>query len=274
MKQYKLLSQGMLLLITLIVVGTGILIPSLLLEWQENKILQQKRAFPIQTEELKSSEQSVSPDAEYQQLNYRLIAWRVLKTNVLLNEPEEYELSKETALNKAQQELSRLIELGALPEIDLDEFELDTIELYGGKMSPNTVQELLYRGMEHYQFNIDRRISRWMITWNNSNAKNEILSIEMDAQTGKIYSCTAGLGPSVIDKLIGNEENAAMMFGKYHDLLQYRAGGDSFSDGYREGYSVQNFKDIFITCAFYLSFNDGGNQPFLSYTLNTNTLYY
>lgn len=230
MKHNNLLSGGLSLLIALILLGCGILVPSALLEFQEQQILRSKSIYPIEAQELESSGQNLSSSKEYQALYYRLVVWEIAikyqEHNKILSVPKEYELSQENAVEKSKQELSRLSELGACPRIDLDSFSLSEATLMGTEVNSDSfiLEEIIANGLVDLgQVDLSQRVSRWRIVWQHKTNTEDCITIAMDAQTGKIYSCEIMQSAS-FDFAFGE---FLLMFGKYHDLLEFRNGWDS-----------------------------------------------
>lgn len=289
MKQhYNLFSNGMIFLAALILLGIGILTPQALLALQEREILASRHEQEIQVQELSESQKQSNPNMEYQRLLYRLLAWEYFLLEIdELEEPEDYELSRENALNKVQQELLRLIDIGALPQINLEEYEPSDITLYGGKIQDGILlEEMRYLGVENpSQFFSDARVSRWNITLSRKDAANGRIAIEMDAQTGKIYSCHLFIDFASLEKDLGNknlsnqapfmygqEEAAARLFAEYHGLLQYWLWGensiDSTSVESSEGrYSIQTLNYLQVACSLGYEYAASSPTDIFWYTL-------
>lgn len=289
MKQhYNLFSNGMIFLAALILLGIGILTPQALLALQEREILASRHEQEIQVQELSESQKQSNPNMEYQRLLYRLLAWEYFLLEIdELEEPEDYELSRENALNKVQQELLRLIDIGALPQINLEEYEPSDITLYGGKIQDGILlEEMRYLGVENpSQFFSDARVSRWNITLSRKDAANGRIAIEMDAQTGKIYSCHLFIDLASLEKDLGNknlsnqapfmygqEEAAARLFAEYHGLLQYWLWGEnsigSTSVESSEGrYSIQTLNHLQVACSLGYEYAASSPTDIFWYTL-------
>lgn len=287
MKQhYNLFSNGMIFLAALILLGIGILTPQALLALQEREILASRHEQEIQVQELSESQKQSNPNMEYQRLLYRLLAWEYFLLEIdELEEPEDYELSRENALNKVQQELLRLIDIGALPQINLEEYEPSDVTLYGGKIQDGILlEEMRYLGVENpSQFFSDARVSRWNITLSRKDAANGRIAIEMDAQTGKIYSCHLFIDLASLEKdldnldnqapfMHGQEETAARLFAEYHGLLQYWLwGGNFLESGAEESmegrHSLQTLNHLQVACSFGSEYATGLPTDIFWYTL-------
>lgn len=289
MKQhYNLFSNGMIFLAALILLGIGILTPQALLALQEREILASRHEQEIQVQELSESQKQSNPNMEYQRLLYRLLAWEYFLLEIdELEEPEDYELSRENALNKVQQELLRLIDIGALPQINLEEYEPSDITLYGGKIQDGILlEEMRYLGVENpSQFFSDARVSRWNITLSRKDAANGRIAIEMDAQTGKIYSCHLFIDLASLEKDLGNknlsnqapfmygqEEAAARLFAEYHGLLQYwlwgeNSIGSTSVESSERRYSIQTLNHLQVVCSLGYEYAASSPTDIFWYTL-------
>lgn len=287
MKQhYNLFSNGMIFLAALILLGIGILTPQALLALQEREILASRHEQEIQVQELSESQKQSNPNMEYQRLLYRLLAWEYFLLEIdELEEPEDYELSRENALNKVQQELLRLIDIGALPQINLEEYEPSDITLYGGKIQDGILlEEMRYLGVENpSQFFSDARVSRWNITLSRKDAANGRIAIEMDAQTGKIYSCHLFIDLASLEKdldnldnqapfMHGQEETAARLFAEYHGLLQYwlwgeNSIGSTSVESSERRYSIQTLNHLQVVCSLGYEYAASSPTDIFWYTL-------
>lgn len=287
MKQhYNLFSNGMIFLAALILLGIGILTPQALLALQEREILASSHEQEIQVQELSESQKQSNPNMEYQRLLYRLLAWEYFLLEIdELEEPEDYELSRENALNKVQQELLRLIDIGALPQINLEEYEPSDITLYGGKIQDGILlEEMRYLGVENpSQFFSDARVSRWNITLSRKDAANGRIAIEMDAQTGKIYSCHLFIDLASLEKdldnldnqapfMHGQEETAARLFAEYHGLLQYwlwgeNSIGSTSVESSERRYSIQTLNHLQVVCSLGYEYAASSPTDIFWYTL-------
>ena len=245
MKYRKLLVSAFAFIAALVLIACGIFVPTALLQMQENKILNSQYAYLIDTRELEQSDTTIgvaNADPEYLELLYRL---RMMNATVnyaggytTLEESKENELGRDAAIEKAKQELLRMMELGACPKLDgLDDYVVEQAFLlgYDENIGPN-LRDIVLEGMKDWGYDVgelsemNQRICIWRIMLQHKTEKNREIQITLDAQTGKVYACMI-VSDEQSEEL---SEEYALMFGKYHNLMEYNLsdfnneGGDSY----------------------------------------------
>ena len=179
MKYRKLLVSGLAFAVAVVLIACGIFIPTILLQAQENKVLQKKNAYLIDSKELEKSDTAISvdnADPEYLELLYRLQMMGAIVNYTgsykILEDVKENELGREAAIEKAKQELLRLMELGACPKQEgLDDYIVEEASLIGHDENiGQTLREIVLESMEAWGYNvselaqIDQRFCIWRIT--------------------------------------------------------------------------------------------------------------
>ena len=283
MKYRKLLVSAFAFIAAIVLIACGIFVPTALLQMQENKILNSQYAHLIDTRELERSDTTIgvaNADPEYLELLYRL---RMMNATVnyaggytTLEESKENELGRDAAIEKAKQELLRMMELGACPKLDgLDDYVVEQAFLlgYDENISPN-LRDIVLESMKDWGYDVgelsemSQRICIWRITLQHKTEKNREIQITLDAQTGKVYAC-------MIDKQAENiSEDYARMFGKYHNLMEYNLsdfnndGGDSYQ------FSTCRFDQISIWASFDMLFDENSMQEGWNFSCALQPAYY
>lgn len=285
MKYRKLLISGLTFVVAAVLIVCGIFIPTTLLQAQENQVLQKKYAFPIDAKELENSDTAISianADPEYVELLYRLRMMNAIVDHaggyVTLKDSRENELGRDAAIEKAKQELSRMIEMGACPRQDeLDDYMLGEARRMGAdeNLGPS-LREFVLNGMKEWGYDIseisqiDQRFCMWEIVLKHKTKAREI-RVRLDAQTGKVYACTLTSDGDPEDYM----SNAyAQMFGKYHNLMEYSIS-DSYSDGddYTQ-FSTCRFDQITIWASFDAHFDENNEQDIWVFSCAVQPAYY
>lgn len=193
----KLISNLLAYLLAALVVATGITLPGILLKRQEEGILGNKKMFTAQeklpiTEQVPDSPQTLpNPQLLYgEELLKRVSVW-VNREAEMIREPYHNEMSMENAFFTAKYELQKLMDAEAIPSFQVQEYQLSNARLKAMSRS---------------------FVSRWemQLTY-----MDEMVQVEIDAQTGNIYSVA----------LSGHEETEAydvkrmaMMFAEYYQV--------------------------------------------------------
>ncbi len=285
MKYRKLLVSAFAFIAAIVLIACGIFVPTALLQMQENKILNSRYAYLIDTRELEQSDTTIgvaNADPEYLELLYRL---RMMNATVnyaggytTLEESKENELGRDAAIEKAKQELLRMMELGACPKLDgLDDYVVEQAFLlgYDENIGPN-LRDIVLEGMKDWGYDVgelsdmNQRICIWRITLQHKTEKNREIQITLDAQTGKVYACMIAF-----DKQAENiSEDYSRMFGKYHNLMEYNLsdfnndGGDSYQ------FSTCRFDQISIWASFDMLFDENSMQEGWNFSCALQPAYY
>ncbi len=273
MKYRKLFVSGLAFLAAILLIVCGIFIPTALLQAQENRILNSQYACLIDTRELESSDTAIgiaNADPEYLELLYRLRMVNDTSDYTTLEESGENELSRDAAIEKAKQELLRLMDMGACPRQDgLDDYVVDQAFLLGHDESARpALREHVLEGMKEWGYDIselsqiDQRVCVWRITFKHKTEKAREIQVRLDAQTGKVYLCQI-VSNDLSEEMLADayiNETYALMFGKYHNLMEYSLS-DSYNDGgYYYRFSTCRFDEISIWASFDVYFGES-NEP-------------
>lgn len=288
MKYRKLLVSGIALIAAAALIACGIFVPTVLLQAQENRILNSQYARLIDTRELERADTVIdvaNADPEYLELLYRLRMMDDTGDYTTLEESRENELSRDAAIEKAKQELLRLMDLGACPRLDgLDDYVVDQAFLLGHDESARPVlREHVLEGMKAWGYDIselsriDQRVCVWRITFKHKTEKAREIQVRLDAQTGKVYLC------QIISNDISEEmkedpyyisEDYALMFGKYHNLMEYSLSDFNNDGGYSYRFSTCRFDDISVWASFDIYFDENDEPEGWNFSCAAKPAYY
>ena len=286
MKYRKLLASGLAFVVAVVLIACGIFIPTTLLQAQETQVLQKKYAFPIDAKELENSDTAISianADPEYLELLYRFRMMNAIvsytDSYTILEDVKENELGREAAVEKAKQELLRLMDLGACPKQEgLDDYIAEEASLMGHDENiGQTLREIVLEGMKEWGYDvseltqIDQRFCFWRIRLRHKTEKEKEIQVDLDAQTGKIYHCMIISNEQPEDYI---NEAYALMFGKYHNLMEYSASDNNIDDGYYYQFYSCRFDQIAVWSSFDVNLDENNEQNAWVFSCAVQPAYY
>lgn len=162
----KLITNLMAFLLAALVIAAGIIIPGVLLNRQEENIIGNKKTITVQEKQPVSVQGTNSPQVSLlygDDLVNRISAWDSVDTD-FIREPNNNEFSMEDAFSIAKNELQKLMDADAIPNINIQGYQLSNAQLKAKSEPAMARWELKLAYME------------------------ETAQVEMDAETGNIYS--------------------------------------------------------------------------------------
>lgn len=185
-------------LLAALVIATGITIPSILLDRQEEDILGNKKMFTMQEKQPLTGQEPNNPQILYgEELLTKFSAWNNMVTE-MIREPYNNELSMEGAFFTAKSELQKLIDTDAIPSIPIQDYRLSNAQFMAKSKPVMAIWDLTLTYMEDTE-----------------QVEINTAQIEIDAETGNIYSII----------LVGHEtndvpdRNRLALFAEYYGII-------------------------------------------------------
>lgn len=213
---------------------------SIMLDNQQNYTAIEKAPFFIQPPD---NEPDIAGSAQnnYSDLLARLSIWEInneVNSGMMTTrEPFESELSMEQAVLKAKEETRALIQIQAIPPLDVDKFMLDTARLLSKKRA-------------------SEEAGRWSIVFVNANDGKDY-QVLLDALTGKILSITSPFEQRAHDI---SKQEMLIKFSIYHNLFTADMDMTYVKEGASKAYL--NIGDIVILCQNVVNIEDSSLNRF------------
>lgn len=185
MKRNRQITRLFAFLLAVAVISAGMMIPKILIEGQrvsnlgDTQIIKMQGNAPISL--------IVDADISQTELINRLSSWEDIP---IFREPYQNELSMEAAFSAAKREMQKLTDMGVIPDISIQQYQLGGAQLYANSVT---------------------NAAKWDIAMVSPEEK---ASIQLDAETGKIYRFVLGYTRS---DNISNQERA-VLFAQYHGV--------------------------------------------------------
>lgn len=190
------------------VIALGMIGPKILIERQEMSISDNPQIVKMHGQDpISYKEENPSSDISQEELVSKLSAWADKSGIISLREPYQNELSMDAAFSMAKNEMYKLMELGVIPDMHIQQHQLNSAELSSNSASG---------------------AARWSLKFSYD---EEQVAIEMDAETGNIYALIFG-GPQADS--ISNQDRVTL-FALYYGILSneqsFNYDGDTLTVG-------------------------------------------
>lgn len=190
------------------VIALGMIGPKILIERQEISISDNPQVVKMHGQDPVSyKEVNPASDISQKELVSKLSAWADKSGIISLREPYQNELSMDAAFSMAKNEMQKLMELGVIPNMHIQQYQLNSAELISNSASVE---------------------ARWSLKFSYD---EEQVAIEMDAETGKIYALIFG-GPQADS--ISNQDRItafALYYGIQTKEKSFNYDGDTLTVG-------------------------------------------
>lgn len=217
--------------LSFVIIIVGLLFPIVMVENKQEGLLGKSGSYnaadraPLsvvpdsaEKEEAKENEAEVNSHGK-DNIKYicaKLKVWE-LSADKHIREPYSYELDMYTAGELAEEGLRELMYFGALPTFELDKsFYFSSLKLSSNYIETFGAQEIeeKYKSVEIDGIALPYDLGRWDMLLANDNG--EFVSLETDAETGKIISIYLHIQGEAYEFSPGT---ALVIFAKHHELL-------------------------------------------------------
>ncbi|MPW24298.1 hypothetical protein GC105_00625 [Alkalibaculum sp. M08DMB] len=191
MENHKRITGLLVYLLVVLVIIAGMVIPKILIEEQQGRIFGNTHIIKIQEKEsMFSRKETTTIEITQTELIERLAAWSKARGTYFSREPYQNELSMDAAFSIAKIEMQKLIEMSAVPYIDIQKYRLDSAELWANSEG----------------------VARWTLKISHD---EKPMTLELDAMTGKIYIISFSFyqGDSTL-----NFDSTTRLFAEYHEI--------------------------------------------------------
>lgn len=191
MENHKRITGLLVYLLVVFVIIAGMLIPKFLIEEQQGRIFGNTHVIKIQDKKsILSNKETATVEITRPELVDRLTSWSNGRGTNFSREPYQDEISMDAAFSIAKIEMQKIIEMGTVPDIDIQQYQLDIAELWANSDG----------------------VARWTLKISHN---KKPMTLELDAKTGKIYIISLSFyqGDS-----IPNFDSTTKLFAKYHEI--------------------------------------------------------
>lgn len=169
MEKYKGVTGLLVYPVVVFVIIAGMMIPKILIEGQQESIFNNTHTIKIQDKKpIFFKDETVITEITQSELTDRLASWNDARGTHFSREPHQDEFSMEAAFSVLEIEMEKLMEMGILPYINIQQLRLDSAELWANPAG----------------------VARWVLKLS---GEEESMTFVMDAKTGKIYT-VSGFG--------------------------------------------------------------------------------
>lgn len=193
--------------VSVLIIALGIWTPIVLLNAKEQSVLgdtqrhQSLQQAPVSIPKPKPTSDPIALERFFQ----RCYLWETASSAPTVRETDASVLTKEQALQKAEEGLSDLMDVDAIPQLDTSDWTLKEAQLLAIHAAMEGASMQLDDGL-----NRQSSVSRWKLAFESS--KQQQVRLELDATSGKILSINMS-GPDVA--LSASNQEAFVQFARY-----------------------------------------------------------